>query len=95
MTDPIETRRRFYAEELRFTTRGEFSAQFLCAAAFYEFSGARDPDVGSRLEQALTRDRGTGVKSLSRDSHPEEETCRLHGDGWCLSRRQMTGDPKV
>lgn len=67
MTDPIETRRRFYAEELRFTTRGEFSAQFLCAAAFYEFSGARDPDVGSRLEQALTRDRGTGVKSLRRD----------------------------
>ena len=72
----------------------DFSAQFLCAAAFYEFSGARDPDVGSRLEQALTRDRGTGVKSLRRDPHPEEETCWLHGDGWCLSRREITAEPK-
>ena len=23
----------------------EFSARFLCGASFYEFSGARDPDV--------------------------------------------------
>jgi protein-L-isoaspartate(D-aspartate) O-methyltransferase len=73
---------------------GEFGAQFLCAAAFYEFSGARDADVSSRLEQALTRDRGTGVKSLRRDPHPEEETCWLHGDGWCLSRREITAETK-
>jgi protein-L-isoaspartate(D-aspartate) O-methyltransferase len=73
---------------------GEFSAQFLCAAAFYEFSGARDADVSGRLEQALTRDRGAGVKSLRRDSHSEEDTCWLHGDGWCLSRREVTAEPK-
>ncbi len=30
---------------------------------FYEFSGARDADIGSRLQQALTRDRGAGVSS--------------------------------
>jgi protein-L-isoaspartate(D-aspartate) O-methyltransferase len=72
----------------------EFGAQFLCQAAFYEFSGARDPDVGNRLEQALTRDRGAGVKSLRREPHAEDETCWLHGDGWCLSRREITAEPK-
>jgi hypothetical protein len=47
----------------------EFSARFLCGAAFYEFSGARDPEVSGRLEQAIARDRGAGVKSLRRDHH--------------------------
>ncbi len=71
----------------------EFSAEFLCAAAFYEFSGARDAGVGSRLQQALTRDRGAGVKSLRRDPHAEDETCWLHGDGWCLSSREIASEP--
>jgi protein-L-isoaspartate(D-aspartate) O-methyltransferase len=72
----------------------EFSAQFLCAAAFYEFAGARDTDVSNRLDQALTRDRGASVKSLRREPHAEDETCWLHGDGWCLSRRELTAEPK-
>lgn len=66
----------------------EFNARFLCGASFYEFSGARDPDVSGRLEQAFARDRGVGVKSLRRDHHSIEETCWLHGDSWCLSRRE-------
>jgi hypothetical protein len=49
------------------------SARFLCGAAFYEFSGARDPEVSGRLEHAIARDRGAGVKSLRRDHHPEED----------------------
>ncbi len=40
----------------------EFSARFLCGAAFYEFSGARDPEVSGRLERAIARDRGAGVR---------------------------------
>jgi protein-L-isoaspartate(D-aspartate) O-methyltransferase len=63
----------------------KFSARFLCGAAFYEFSGARDPDVSGRLAQAFARDGGVGVKSLRRDHHSIEETCWLHGDSWCLS----------
>jgi protein-L-isoaspartate(D-aspartate) O-methyltransferase len=66
----------------------EFSARFLCAAYFYEFSGARDPEVSERLEQAMARDRGVGVKSLRRDDHSIEGTCWLHGDSWCLSSRE-------
>jgi protein-L-isoaspartate(D-aspartate) O-methyltransferase len=66
----------------------DFAARFICGASFYEFSGARDGDVSKRLEQALVRDRGIGVKSLRRDHHPIEETCWLHGDCWCLSCRE-------
>lgn len=71
----------------------EFAAQFLCAAAFSEFSSARGPDVSSRLEQAFTRDRGAGIKSLRRAPHAEEESCWLHGDGWCLCRREIAAEP--
>lgn len=39
-------------------------------------------------------DRGTSVKSLRRDPHAEEETCWLHGDGRCLSRREISAEPK-
>ena len=68
-------------------TRDEFSARILCGAAFYEFAGARDADVGDRLQKAFARDRGVGVKSVRCDAHAEDETCWLHGEGWCLSRR--------
>jgi protein-L-isoaspartate(D-aspartate) O-methyltransferase len=66
----------------------EFAARFICAASFYEFRDARDADVSRRLEQAIARDRGVGVKSLRRDLHSIEETCWLHGDQWCLSCRE-------
>ena len=66
----------------------EFAARFLCGASFYEFNGARDADVSFRLEKAMVRDRGVGVKSLRRDHHLMGETCWLHGEDWCLSRRE-------
>jgi len=31
------------------------------------------------------------VKSLRRDNHEEDETCWLHGEGWCLSHRESDG----
>ena len=68
--------------------KGDFSARFLCPVEFYQFSGARDPAVSERLAAALRRDRGAGVKSLRCDAHEDDETCWLHGEGWCLSRRE-------
>jgi protein-L-isoaspartate(D-aspartate) O-methyltransferase len=68
-----------------------FAARFLCRAEFIDFRGARDPAISRRLAAALRRDQGTAVKSLLRDSHREDETCWLHGEGWCLSRRQSDG----
>jgi protein-L-isoaspartate(D-aspartate) O-methyltransferase len=37
----------------------------------------------------LRRDHGAAVKSLRRDTHAKDETCWLHGKGWCLSRRAL------
>jgi protein-L-isoaspartate(D-aspartate) O-methyltransferase len=74
----------------------QFTARFLCGASFYEFTGARDPEVSRRLAQAFARDRGAGVKSLRRDDHPEEAMCWLHGEGWCLSQRDgVRAEPLV
>ena len=67
----------------------EFAARFLCPVSFYEFAGARDAEVSDRLAQVFAQDRGAGVKSARRDQHAEESTCWLHGDGWCLSRREL------
>ena len=69
----------------------EFSARFLCRAGFVHFQGARDQDADRLLAAALVRDWGRAVRSLRRDSHSEDETCWLHGSGWCLSRRPLLG----
>jgi protein-L-isoaspartate(D-aspartate) O-methyltransferase len=69
--------------------RDEFEARFICPVWFYEFAGAREASVSNRLGQAFARDRGAGVKSVRVDDHAEDETCWLHGDGWCLSRREL------
>lgn len=68
-------------------SKEKLSARFLCGAKFYEFSGARDPEISRRLTTAFMSDGGSGVKSLRCDAHVEDETCWLHGQGWCLSRR--------
>ncbi|WEK52571.1 MAG: methyltransferase domain-containing protein [Candidatus Kaistia colombiensis] len=67
-------------------TAGGHAAQFLCGAAFIPFVGARDARFDRSLARALLRDRGASVRSLRRRAHGEEESCWLHGDGWCLSR---------
>jgi protein-L-isoaspartate(D-aspartate) O-methyltransferase len=64
-----------------------FAARLLCGVAFIDFSGARDPEVSIQLGKALRRDQGAPVKSLRCDSHEKEESCWLHGDGWCFSTR--------
>jgi protein-L-isoaspartate(D-aspartate) O-methyltransferase len=65
-----------------------FAAQFLCGVAFIDFSGARNPEMNSRLSQALRRDQGAPVKSLRCDVHEKTNTCWLHGSGWCFSTRE-------
>jgi protein-L-isoaspartate(D-aspartate) O-methyltransferase len=55
---------------------------------FIAFRGACDPAIGALLSRALRRDRGASVRSMRCDAHQEDETCWLHGDGWCFSKRE-------
>lgn len=62
-----------------------FSIRRLSAAAFYEFSGARDAGVSERLRHAYDTGALDRVKSVRTDEHAEDDACALHGQGWCLS----------
>jgi protein-L-isoaspartate(D-aspartate) O-methyltransferase len=63
-----------------------FAATLEGSVFFVDFAGARDPTVSSELARALRRDEGAGVRSLRCDVHVKEESCWLHGAGWCFSR---------
>jgi protein-L-isoaspartate(D-aspartate) O-methyltransferase len=64
-----------------------YAAFFNGSVFFVDFAGARDPAVSSELANALKRDHGAAVRSLRCDVHEKDESCWLHGDGWCFSRR--------
>lgn len=64
-----------------------FAARLQGGVAFIEFHGAHDPDVALRLLEALRHNRTAEVKSLRLDPHEPDESCWLHGDAWCFSRR--------
>lgn len=64
-----------------------FAASLYGSVFFVDFDGARDPAVSVELAQALQCDEGVGVRSLRCDPHPKDDSCWLHGKGWCFSRR--------
>jgi protein-L-isoaspartate(D-aspartate) O-methyltransferase len=64
----------------------QFSAMLCGSVFFVDFEGARDPAVSDQLARALKRDHGAGVRSLRCDAHDKNESCWLHGNGWCFSR---------
>jgi protein-L-isoaspartate(D-aspartate) O-methyltransferase len=74
---------------LRRLSADSFAAHLEFGAQFIPFAGARDPVVSRRLSEALERDRGAPVRSLRCDVHAEDESCWLHGEGWCFSRSQV------
>jgi protein-L-isoaspartate(D-aspartate) O-methyltransferase len=71
-------------------TGADFFAATLEGSVFFvDFEGARDAAVSSELAQALRRDDGAGVRSLRCDVHVKDESCWLHSNGWCFSRRSV------
>jgi protein-L-isoaspartate(D-aspartate) O-methyltransferase len=57
---------------------------------FYPCAGARDDEDAGALEQALGDTAGQqAVRSLRRDHHEQDDSCWLHRDGWCLSKRAL------
>jgi len=65
-------------------------AAMLCGSVFFvDFEGARDSVISNELARALKRDHGASVRSLRCDPHEKNESCWLHGNGWCFSRRAV------
>ena len=65
-----------------------FAARFAGYVGIYHFAGARDAEMAERIDRAVGRHDMADVKSLRREPHAEDESCWLHGEGWCLSRRE-------
>ncbi|HEV2325302.1 MAG TPA: methyltransferase domain-containing protein [Terracidiphilus sp.] len=65
-----------------------FAARLHGGVSFIGFQGASDPEIGSRVAQLLRRDRSNEVRSLRLDAHDKDDSCWLHEEGWCFSRRE-------
>lgn len=61
-----------------------YEARFICGAAFIPCVGARDDQTAGKLSAAFKRGDSRNVKSLRRNS-PPDETCWCAGNGWWLS----------
>jgi protein-L-isoaspartate(D-aspartate) O-methyltransferase len=72
---------------LRRRSAENFEARLVFGAQFIPFGGARDREVSSQLAKALRGNQGAAVRSLRCDAHEKEESCWLHGEGWCFSTR--------
>ncbi len=69
-----------------------FAATLRGSVFFVDFEGARDPMISDELARTLKRDHGAGVRSLRCDNHQRDDSCWLHGNGWCFSRHAPFND---
>jgi protein-L-isoaspartate(D-aspartate) O-methyltransferase len=67
-----------------------FAAALLGPCGFIPCVNGRDVASATLLAAALARGDAETVRSLRRESHAADETCWLHGDGVCLSRRALS-----
>ena len=57
---------------------------------FYPCAGARNEADEAALGRALDDRLGqAALRSLRRDPHDADDSCWLHGQGWCLSRHEL------
>lgn len=69
---------------------GGLSARSAGWVGFYPCAGARNEADEAALGRALDDRLGqAAVRSLRRDPHDTDDSCWLHGDGWCLSRHEL------
>jgi protein-L-isoaspartate(D-aspartate) O-methyltransferase len=65
-------------------SNGRFDARFLCPVMIIPCAGARDEETASKLSEAFKRGDSRNVRSLRRNSQPDD-TCWCAGHGWWLS----------
>ena len=76
---------------LRLDRRGDsYSARSAGWVAFYPCAGARSPEDAAAISRAVADPVGqAAVRSLRREAHDADDSCWLHGKGWCLSKREL------
>lgn len=76
---------------LRLDRRGEtFAARSAGWIGIFHCTGGRIDGEAEAITCAMGDAAGQrAMKSLRRDAHDAEESCWLHGDGWCLSKREL------
>lgn len=83
-----------YLKVVRFD-RG-YAAQFVAPVQIYEAVSGRDSAAEKRLKKAFRRTRyptaAKLVNSLRRDRHKADDTCWLHGPGFCLSKTVVSDE---
>ena len=67
-------------------TQSGFAAQWLAPCGYYPCFGVIDSEADRRLGEALEKNGLTDVHSLRMEGHDPEESCLLHGNGYCFSR---------
>ena len=65
-----------------------YTARLIHRVWIFDCDGARDAVASQRLNDALKDERWDTVRSLRRDAHDADETCWLHGAGYCFSTRE-------
>jgi len=64
-----------------------WQARFIGQIGIYPCIGARSKSAETRLRRAFAGGGAEAVRSLRRDKHVHGRSCWLHGNGFCLSRR--------
>lgn len=67
-----------------------YSAALLGPCGFIPCVNARDAVSEAALAAALESGEMDAAKSVRRDAHESDETCWMHCEGFCLSRRALS-----
>jgi protein-L-isoaspartate(D-aspartate) O-methyltransferase len=71
-------------------TAGGLAARSAGTIGIFHAYGLRKEAEAAALVAALSDQSGlAALKSLRRDPHDKDESCWLHGDGWCLSKHEL------
>jgi protein-L-isoaspartate(D-aspartate) O-methyltransferase len=64
------------------------AARVAGSVGIFHAQGLRDPAEAAALAAVVNDFAGrAALRSLRRDPHDKDDTCWLHGNGWCLSKR--------
>ena len=67
-----------------------YEARVFSPVAIFLCAGASDAEADRRLGAALNEGGFAGIRSLRRDTHDRDESCGLHGEGYCFSRQGIS-----